>query len=484
MENLKRKDLFCGKCYINGTWIDSDDKTTIPVNNPATGEILASVPNCGTEETKRVIDAAHDAWKDWKNLTAKERAVYLLKWHALIEENSEDIARILTLEQGKPLAEARGEVAQGATYLPWFAEECKRTYGQVIPAPRKGIRPITYHLPIGVVFAITPWNFPAGMILRKAAPALAAGCPIIIKPASATPFTAIALVKLAEEAGIPKGIINIITGNASVIGKEACQNPKVRKISFTGSTEVGKKIMALAASTVKCCSMELGGNAPFVVFEDANMEQTVNYAIGSKFRNAGQTCICANRFLIEKGIHDQFIEAYRTQIKILKVGSGIENGSTVGPLINEEALLNVESLVADAVAKGAKVIEGGKRHALGGLFFEPTLLTGVTKEMRVFQEEIFGPIAAIMTFETEEEAITLANDTPFGLAAYLMTTNLGRAWRMAESMEYGMVGINDATLAMSEVPFGGVKESGMGKEGAQQGLLDYMETRYALMGGI
>lgn len=484
MENLKRKDLFCSKCYVNGTWLDSDDKETIAVDNPATGEILGYVPNCGAEETKRAIDAAHDAWKDWKNLTPKERGAYLLKWAALIEENKEDLARILTLEQGKPLAEALGEISQGTTYLPWFAEECKRTYGQVIPAPRKGIRPITYHLPIGVVFAITPWNFPASMILRKVSPALAAGCPIIIKPASATPFSAIALVKLADEAGIPKGIVNILTGDAIAIGAEVCQNPKIRKISFTGSTEVGKTIMAQAAATVKCCSMELGGNAPFVVFDDANMEQTVSCAIGSKFRNSGQTCICANRFIIQKGIHDQFVDAFQVQIKKLSVASGIENGSTMGPLINMKALENTESLIADAVEKGAKVIEGGKRHALGRLFFEPTLITGVTKEMRVFKEEIFGPIAAVMTFDTEEEAITLANDTNFGLASYLMTTDLGRAWRMAESMEYGMVGINDATLAMSEVPFGGVKESGMGKEGAQEGLLDYMETRYALMGGI
>ena len=484
MKKLKRQDLFCTKCYLNGEWADAADKSTLNVDNPATGEILGTVPNCKTKETKKVIDDAHTAFKIWKKLTPKERGAYLVKWYNLIEENKEDLARILTLEQGKPIAESLGEIALGNSYMTWFAEEGKRAYGQTIPAPRPGIRPITYQKPVGVVFAITPWNFPISLVLRKIAPALAAGCTIVVKPAGITPFSAIALFKLAEEAGIPKGVVNIITGNAKVIGEEVCTNPKVRKISFTGSTPVGKAIMAKATCTMKRFSMELGGNAPFVMFDDANMDHAINCAIGSKFRNAGQTCVSTNRFIIQKGICDKFIATYKEQFPSLVVAEGTDPSSIIGPLVNQEALDNIESLVADAVAKGAKIVLGGKKHALGGLFFEPTLILGMTKEMRIYKEEIFGPIAAIMTFETEEEAIELANDTEFGLASYLMTTDLGRAWRVAESLEYGLVGINDAGLALCEAPFGGVKESGMGKEGAHEGLLDYMETRYALMGGI
>ncbi len=484
MEKLKRKDLFCSKCYLNGVWVDANDKSTVEIDNPATGKIIGTVPNCGAAETKQVIDDAHIAFESWRKLSAKERGAYILKWHQLIEENKDDLARIMTLEQGKPLAESIGEIALGASYMPWYAEEAKRAYGQVIPAPRPGVRPVTYQSPVGVVFAISPWNFPISLILRKAAPALAAGCTIIIKPAGITPLSAIALAKLAEEAGIPAGVVNLITGNARAIGEEACSNPKVRKISFTGSTPVGKQIMAKATSTMKHFSMELGGNAPFVVFDDANIDQTIACAIGSKFRNAGQTCISTNRFIVQEGIFEKFIAAYRSKFSSLVVANGLEEGSIIGPLVNQEAFDSMKGFLDDAVEKGATILEGGKPHSLGGLFFEPTLLTGLTKEMRIFKEEVFGPIAAVMTFKTEEEAIALANDTEVGLASYLMTNDLGRAWRVAEALEFGMVGINDAALAMAEVPFGGVKESGIGKEGGQQGLLDYMETKYALMGGI
>ncbi len=484
MDKLENKDLFISKCYINGEWIIADDKSTEDIFNPATGECIGSVPNCGAAETKRAIEAAQVAFKSWKKLTAKERGAYLIKWFDLIEANKQTLARILTLEQGKPLAESVAEIGIGASYFPWYAEEAKRAYGRVIPQPRANVRPITHMAPVGVVFAITPWNFPSSLITRKVAPALAAGCTMVIKAPAYTPYSAFALVKLAEEAGIPKGVVNVISGDAVAIGKEACANPIVRKISFTGSTPVGKTLMAQSAVTMKRLSMELGGNAPFIIFDDANLKHTIPAAVGCKFRNAGQTCICANRFLVQKGIVDDFIKAYSEQINAFKVGNGLEEGVTIGPMINEQAVSKVEALIEDAVSKGAKILIGGKRHALGGLFYEPTLLTGLTKEMRIFREEIFGPVAAIMTFETEAEAIAIANDCQVGLAAYVMTNDMARSWRMSEELEFGMVGINDAILAMTEVPFGGIKESGMGKEGAPEGLMDYMETRYALFGGV
>ena len=484
MKDLKKQDLFCSRCYINGEWIDADNKSTVDVSNPGSGEYIGNVPDCGAEETKRAIDGAYAAWGPWKALTPKERGAYLLKWYDLIEENKHDLARILTIEQGKPLAEALGEVSIGASYIPWFAEEGKRAYGQVIPSSRAGIRPITQKAPVGVVFAITPWNFPTSLITRKIAPALAAGCPIIVKAALDTPFSALALAKLAEEAGIPKGIISVITGDAVPITKEVCQNSKVRKISFTGSTRVGKIIMEQASSTMKRLSLELGGNAPFIVFDDADLDLTIKCAVASKFRNAGQTCICANRFLIQKGIYDKFLAAFSAQFDALKVGYGLDSTSIIGPMINNTAIEKVERLLADAVKKGAKILIGGKRHSLGGLYFEPTLITGITREMNIFHEEIFGPVAAIMAFDSDEEAIELANDTHVGLASYMMTTSLGRSWRVSEALDYGMVGVNDAALAMGEVPFGGIKESGMGREGGQEGLLDYMVTHYILMGGI
>lgn len=482
MNELKLKDLFCTKAYIAGAWCDSEDNTTDSVSNPATGETIGTVPSCTTKDTQKAIDAAEKALASWQALTAKERGVYLLKWHDLINEHINDLSRILTLEQGKPLAEALGEIVNGVTYISWFVEESKRVYGQVIPAPRQGIRPITFHQGVGVVGIITPWNFPSSMILRKAAAGLAAGCTLVIKPATATPFSAIALVKLAEMAGIPQGVINIVTGSASIVGEEICTNKKVRKISFTGSTEVGKVIMEKAAKTVKRTSMELGGNAPFIVFDDADLELTINNLMACKFRNAGQTCICANRILVQKGIYGKFLEAFEARISKLVVGNGLNPDTTIGPVINDAACVNMESLVNDAFEKKATIRLGGYR--IEGQFFEPTLISGVTRDMRVFKEEIFGPIAAVMSFETEEEVIELANDTNVGLASYVMTNDLGRSWRMMEALEYGMVGINDITLASAEVPFGGIKESGTGREGGTSGILDYMNIKYSLIGNI
>lgn len=482
MELLKKRDLFCTSSFVNGQWVGAVDGSTLAVENPATGVKLGTVPSLGLSEVRGVIDAASEAFFKWRSLSVKERGVYLMRWHDLIDAHKEDLARILTLEQGKPLAEAAGEIGAGLPYIPWYIEEARRAYGHVIPASRKGIRPITHQVPVGVVCAITPWNFPSSMILRKIAPALAAGCTAIVKPASATPYSALALAKLAEEAGFPNGIFNVITGNATLIGDEVASNSKIKKISFTGSTEVGKTIMRNSAVSMKRLSMELGGNAPFIIFDDADLDVAVNCAMASKFRNTGQTCICANRFIVQKGIAAQFTDAFVAKVKGLVIGNGLETGTTVGPMINKAAIENTTRLIVDAKAKGAQILLGG--NALNELFFEPTVLAGMTKEMGVYQEEIFGPIAPIMTFETETEAIKLANDTPYGLAAYVMTSNMGRSWRVPEALEYGMVGVNDIILAMAEVPFGGVKESGMGREGGQEGIKDYMETRYVLMGDI
>ena len=484
MLKLNDSALFRSQCYVNGKWIDADDKAVIKVDNPATGDIIGSVPKFGAAETNRTIDAAYDSWAAWRALTPKERAALLIKWNDLIQQHKQDLARILSYEQGKPVAESLGEIALGSSYIPWYAEECRRTYGDVIPAPRKGVRPITHHQPIGVVFAITPWNFPMSMITRKTAPALAAGCPVIVKPASATPYSALALAELADRAGFPAGVFNVITGTSSVLSEEVAKSYKVRKVTFTGSTEVGKKLVELSARTMKRVSMELGGNAPFIVFNDADLNTAINCAFGSKVRNAGQTCISTNRMIIQKGIVDDYCKALVERFKNLKVGDGFTEGSEVGPLINQAAVKHCEELIADAVKKGAKILLGGKRHALGGNYFEPTILLGMTPDMRIFREEIFGPVSPIMTFETEAEAIALANDTHFGLASYVFTRDLGRAWRVPEALEYGLCGVNEAALALAEAPFGGVKESGNGREGGREGLLDFMETRYVLMGGI
>ena len=484
MITLKDPSLFRSQCYVNGQWVDANDKSVIEVDNPSTGKIIGSVPKFGATETRAAIDAAHDAWAAWRGLTPKERGAYLVKWHDLIQEHREDLARILSYEQGKPVAESLGEIALGSSYIPWYAEECRRTYGDVIPAPRKGVRPITHLQPVGVVFAITPWNFPMSMITRKAAPALAVGCPVIVKPASATPYSALALGELAHRAGIPAGVFNVITGSASAMAQEVAVNYKVRKITFTGSTEVGKKLVAQAAQTMKRVSMELGGNAPFVVFDDADLPTALTCAYGSKVRNAGQTCISTNRMIIQEGIAENFTKALVERFSQLKVGDGFAEGTEVGPLINMEAVEHCETLIKDAVSKGAKILLGGKRHQLGGTYFEPTVISGMTREMRIFHEEIFGPIAPIMTFATEAEAIELANDTHFGLASYIFTTNLGRAWRVPEALEYGLCGVNEAALALAEAPFGGVKESGTGREGGREGLRDFLEIRYVLMGGI
>ncbi len=482
MSSTNFKDLIFSKCYIDGKWVSTTE--TISVYDPGNGELISTVPNCKAKETKEAIDAAHAAFKPWKALCAKERGALLMNFYNLIEENKQSLAQILSLEQGKPLPESLAEIAMGASYLPWYVEEAKRTNGKVIPRPRANVRPITHLVPVGVVFAITPWNFPSSLVIRKIAPALASGCTMVIKAPSFTPYSSLVLAHLADKAGIPKGVLNIITGDPKAIGDEACSNPKVRKISFTGSTPTGKELMAKASSTMKRFSMELGGNAPFIVFDDADLKLAIPAAIGCKFRNAGQTCISANRFFVQKNMVDSFTSEYMEQIKKFKVGYCFDEGVNIGPMVNEKAIKKVEDLIADAVAKGAKILLGGKRHSLGGLYFEPTVLMGLTKEMRIFREEIFGPVVAIMPFETEQEVTELANDCEVGLASYVMTNNLGRSWRMSENLEFGMVGINDAVLAMPEVPFGGVKESGVGKEGASEGIVDYMEVRYALFGGI
>ncbi len=481
---LKDPSLFKSLCLVNGAWCGADDGSVLEVDNPATGAVIGTVPRMGTNDVRKAIDAAADAWPKWKELTPSGRAACLFRWGELINENKEDLAQIMTYEQGKPVAEALGEIALGHSYVPWYAEECRRVYGDVIPAPKKGIRPITHKQPIGPVAAITPWNFPMSMVTRKAAPALAAGCPVVLKPASATPFTALALAELAQRAGFPAGVFNVVTGNATVVGNEISSNPKIRKISFTGSTAVGKKLMADSAATMKGLSLELGGNAPFLVFDDADLETVLAGCMGSKFRNAGQACISTNRALIQKGISAKFIEQIVERVRGLKIGNGFDDGVQIGPLINKAAVEFVDGIVQDALAKGAQLLTGGKRLPLGENYYEPTVLAGVTPEMRLFHEEIFGPVLPIMTFETEEEAIALANNTAFGLASYLFTRDLGRSWRVSEALEYGLVGVNDVALAMAEVPFGGVKDSGTGREGGHEGLTDFMETRYVLMGGI
>jgi succinate-semialdehyde dehydrogenase/glutarate-semialdehyde dehydrogenase len=481
---LKDPALFRQQCYIAGEWTAADSGKTIPVDNPATGEILGSVPDMGAAETRRAIEAAQQAFASWRAKTAKERAVILRRWFDLMMANQEDLAQLMTAEQGKPLSESRGEIAYAASFIEWFAEEGKRIYGDTIPQHQPDKRIVVLKEPIGVCAAITPWNFPAAMIARKVGPALASGCTMVVKPATATPYSALAMAELAARAGVPKGVLSVVTGSATAIGGEMTSNPLVRKVTFTGSTEIGKKLMAQCAATVKKVSLELGGNAPFIVFDDADLDAAVDGAIVSKYRNNGQTCVCANRILVQDSVYDAFASKLAEKVKGLKVGNGVEAGVTIGPLIDAKAVAKVEEHIADALAKGAKVMAGGKRHALGGLFFEPTVLTGVDPKMKVAREETFGPVAPLFRFKDEAEAVRLANDTEFGLASYFYGRDVGRIWRVAEALEYGIVGINTGLISTEVAPFGGVKESGIGREGSKYGIEDFLVIKYLCIGGI
>jgi succinate-semialdehyde dehydrogenase/glutarate-semialdehyde dehydrogenase len=481
---LQDAKLFRQQCYIDGAWVDADDRSTIAVENPANGERLGNVPNMGAVETRRAIAAAEQALPAWRAKTAKERAVVLRKWFDLMMANQEDLAQLMTAEQGKPLAESRGEIAYAASFIEWFAEEGKRIYGDTIPAHGTDKRIIVLKQPIGVCAAITPWNFPAAMITRKAGPALASGCTMVLKPASQTPYSALALCELAERAGVPRGVFSCVTGAAGAIGGEMTSNPIVRKLTFTGSTEIGKVLMAQCAATVKKTSMELGGNAPFVVFDDADLDMAVKGAIASKYRNAGQTCVCANRILVQEGVYDEFAAKLASAVAAMKVGAGTEEGVAIGPLIDAKAVDKVETHITDAVSKGARIVSGGKRHHLGGTFFEPTILADVTDEMLVAREETFGPVAPLFRFHSDEDAIRMSNDTEFGLAAYFYSRDIGRVFRVAEALEYGIVGINEGIISTEIAPFGGVKESGIGREGSKYGIEDYLEIKYLCLGGI
>ncbi|MFV0436071.1 MAG: NAD-dependent succinate-semialdehyde dehydrogenase [Desulfopila sp.] len=477
--------LLHNQAFIDGRWLDSDSGQTFPVTNPATGEVITRVARCGQPETARAIDSARDALGPWRTLPVKQRAGLLRRWFELICAHQEELASLLTLEMGKPLAEARGEIAYGASYVEWFAEEAKRVYGDIIAAPDSSKRLLCLKQPVGVVACITPWNFPNAMLSRKIAPALAAGCTVVCKPANATPLSAFALAHLAAEAGIPAGVINMVAGSTGEIGKELTANPVVRKLTFTGSTEVGKLLIAQCAGTVKKTSMELGGNAPFIVFDDADLDAAVAGAMASKFRNAGQTCVCSNRLLVHSRVYSQFAEKLTAAVQNdLVLGNGMTPGVTVGPLIDNEAANNVRELIRDAVAKGAKVQTGGGDSQLGANYVEPTVLTDVSEEMRLVNEEIFGPVAPLVSFDSEEEALALANNTPFGLASYCYTRDIGRIWRMAEGLEYGIVGINEGLISNEMAPFGGIKESGNGREGSKYGLDDYLEIKYLCLGGI
>jgi succinate-semialdehyde dehydrogenase/glutarate-semialdehyde dehydrogenase len=481
---LKDSGLLRSQAFIDGEWVEANSGESFAVTNPATGETVATVPRCGRAETRRAIEAAERAQKDWARRPAKERAVLLRRLFDLMMENQDDLARILTAEQGKPLAEARGEIAYSANFIDWFSEEAKRVYGDTIPAPGTDKRIVVIKQPVGVVACITPWNFPSAMLGRKIGPALAAGCTVVCKPANSTPLSAFALAVLAERAGFPAGVINMVCGRTSEIGDELCENPTVRKLTFTGSTPVGKELMARCAATVKRTSMELGGNAPFIVFDDADLDAAVVGAIASKYRNAGQTCVCANRILVQEGVYDAFAAKLVEAVRQFRLGDGAEEGVNMGPLIDEKAANEVLSFVDDAVNRGATILAGGSRAPLGGSFVEPTVLTGVTREMRVFNEEIFGPVAPLIAFATEEEAIRMANDTPFGLASYFYARDIGRIWRVSEGLEYGIVGINEGIISTEVAPFGGVKESGQGREGSRYGMDDYLEIKYLCMGGI
>jgi succinate-semialdehyde dehydrogenase/glutarate-semialdehyde dehydrogenase len=478
---LADPDLFREQNHVAGEWIVADDRKTIEVTNPATGAVLGTVPSVGAAETRRAIEAANAAWPAWRAKTAKERAAILRKWFDLMLANQDDLAKIMTAEQGKPLAEAKGEVVYAASFIEWFAEEGKRIYGDTIPAHQADKRIVVLREPIGVCAAITPWNFPAAMITRKVGPALAAGCPMVVKPASATPYSALALAVLAERAGLPKGVFSVVTGSASAVGGEMTGSPLVRKLSFTGSTAIGKLLLEQCAKSVKKTSMELGGNAPFIVFDDADLDAAADGAIASKYRNAGQTCVCANRLLVQDSVYDAFAQKLAERVAKLKVGNGMEAGVTTGPLIDSAAVAKVEEHIADALAKGARIVIGGKRHALGGLFFEPTILAEVNTAMKVTREETFGPVAPLFRFRDEAEAIRMSNDTEFGLAAYFYARDLGRVWRVSEGLEYGIVGINTGLISTEVAPFGGMKESGLGREGSKYGIEDYLEVKYLCM---
>src|SRR3954471_5301185 len=484
MLQLKDPTLLRQQAYINGEWSDADNGATLAVTNPATGEQIGTIPLMGAAETKRAIAAANAAWPAWRKKSAKERAVILRKWNDLILENTEDLAQLMTAEQGKPLAESRGEVTYGASFIEWFGEEAKRVAGETRASPWPDRRLLVTKEPIGVCAAITPWNFPIAMITRKAGPALAAGCTIVVKPASATPYCALAMAELAERAGVPKGVLNVITGGASVVGTELCANKAVRKVSFTGSTAVGKILLKQCADTVKRVSMELGGHAPFIVFDDADLDKAVEGAIACKFRNAGQTCVCTNRIYVQSGVYDAFAEKFAAAAGRLKVGPGTAKDVFIGPLIDDKAVEKAQEHVDDARAHGATVVLGGKRHQLGGRFFEPTVLANCNAGMKIAREETFAPVAPLFRFETEEEVIRLANDADVGLAGYFYARDLGRVFRVAEALEVGLVGVNDGVISVEVAPFGGVKESGMGREGSKYGIEDYLEIKYVSLGGI
>ncbi|MEM0899059.1 MAG: NAD-dependent succinate-semialdehyde dehydrogenase [Pseudomonadota bacterium] len=472
------------KNFIGGHWVDADDAQTVDVINPATGSKIGTVPNGGASETEKAIAAAAHAFESWRNTTALERANLMLAVVDIIEARHEELAHLLTEEQGKPIAEAKGEVGSSAAYLRWFAEEARRVYGDVVPSPIATRRIMVIKEPIGVVGAITPWNFPSSMIGRKLGAALAAGCTMVIKPSELTPYSGLIWGDLCKEAGIPDGVVNIVTGDSKVIGKELCENPIVRKISFTGSTRVGKILAEQSASTVKKMSLELGGNAPFLVFDDADIEQAVSGAMAAKYRNMGQTCVCANRFYVQEGIHDQFVKRLVEESEAMRVGDGSKEEVDQGPLVSQDALEKVEDLVSDMTSKGARVKTGAKRHSLGLTYYEPTVIEGVTQDMRIAREEVFGPVTAVFKFSDEADAVAMANDTEYGLAAFVYTQNLGRGFRMMERLKYGLIGINEGVISTPEAPFGGVKESGMGKEGGRQGIEDYLDTKYICLGGL
>ena len=475
---LARPDLLRDACYIDGKWVGAGDGAAIPVNNPSTGKTIVSVPKFGRKETEQAIASAQAALPAWSAKTGKERAAILLKWAQLMLQHQRDLAAIMTSEQGKPVTEAAGEIAYAASFLEWFAEEAKRIDGDILQSPKAGQRLMALKQPIGVTAAITPWNFPSAMITRKAGPALAAGCTMVLKPASQTPYSALALAELAERAGIPKGVFSVVTGSAGEVGGELTGNPIVRKLSFTGSTEIGRQLMAECAQDIKKVSLELGGNAPFIVFDDADLDAAVEGALISKYRNNGQTCVCANRLYIQDGVYDAFVEKLKAAVAKLNIGNGLESGVTTGPLIDAKAVAKVEEHIADAVSKGAKVVAGGKPHALGGTFFEPTILVDVPKDAAVAKEETFGPLAPLFRFKDEAEVIAMANDTEFGLASYFYARDLGRVFRVAEALEYGMVGINTGLISNEVAPFGGIKASGLGREGSRYGIEDYLEIKY------
>jgi len=484
MLKLKDPTLFKQQAYIAGQWVDADNGETVAVTNPATGEQLGTVPMCGTDETVRAIAAADAAQKQWRNVPAKERAAILRKLNDLMLANTDDLALIMTSEQGKPLAEAKGEIAYAASFIEWFADEARRVYGDTIPATSNDKRILTLKQPVGTTAAITPWNFPTAMLTRKAGPALAAGCSMVVKPATQTPYSALAFAELAERAGVPKGLLAVLTGSAAKIGGEMTRSPIVRKLTFTGSTDVGRTLMRQSADTIKKLSLELGGNAPFIVFDDADIDAAVDGAMVSKYRNTGQTCVCANRLYVQRGVLQAFTDKLVAKVKALKVGNGVDAGVTQGPLIDAKAVAKIEEHIADARAKGAEVLLGGKQHALGGLFFEPTVIGGATAEMLFAKEETFGPLAPIFAFDTEAEVIALANDSEFGLASYFYSRDIGRVMRVAEQLESGIVGVNTGLISTAEAPFGGVKQSGLGREGSKYGLDDFLEVKYVCLGGL